>query len=80
MEENGWTYLGTVDKGCSHLSLGEHGRCLDIIPVFTGEGIHTEIIKLHVTITYKTYQVYTLLKLCNLALFDFHIFTELDII
>lgn len=35
-------YLSTVDKGSSHLSLGEHGRRLDIVPVFTGEGIDTE--------------------------------------
>lgn len=35
-------YLGAVDKGGSHLSLGEHGRCLDIVPVFTGERVHTE--------------------------------------
>lgn len=31
--------LSTVDKGGSHLSLGEHRRSLDIVPIFTGEGI-----------------------------------------
>lgn len=36
------TYLSTIDKGGSHLSFGEHRRGLNIIPVFSGERIHTK--------------------------------------
>lgn len=37
--------LSPVDQGLADLSGREHARCLDIIPIFAGEGVNAEIFK-----------------------------------
>ena len=35
--------LGSVDQSFADLTNGEHGRCLNIVPVFAGERVDTII-------------------------------------